>query len=48
MNSSLDSGPIILQKKILIKKNETENSLKEKVLKSEHKLYSQAIRNIFK
>ena len=44
----LDSGNIILQKKILIEKNETENSLKEKVLKQEHKLNSQAIRSVFK
>ena len=44
----LDSGNIILQKKIIIKKNETENSLKEKVLKQEHKLYPKAIRSIFK
>ena len=43
----LDSGSIILQKKVLIKKNETENSLNQKVLKQEHKLYPQAIRLIF-
>ena len=44
----LDSGKIISQKKILIDKNETENSLKSKVLKQEHKLYSQSIISIFK
>ena len=44
----LDSGNIILQKKILIRKNETEKSLKEKVLKQEHKLYPEAIKSIFK
>ena len=32
---------IILQKKVLIEKNETEKSLKLKVLKQEHKLYSE-------
>ena len=48
VNSKLDSGSIILQKKILIKKNETEKSLKNKVLNLEHKMYSEAIRNIFK
>ena len=44
----LDSGKIILQKKILVDKNETEYSLKTKILKQEHKLYSQSIISIFK
>ena len=48
VNSKLDSGNIISQKKILIKSNETENSLKQRVLLQEHKLYSKAIRSIFK
>jgi len=44
----LDSGKIILQKKILINKSETESSLRAKILKQEHKLYSQSIISIFK
>ena len=44
----LDSGKIILQKKTLIGKNETENSLKKKILKQEHKLYPQSIISVFK
>ena len=48
VSAELDSGKIILQKKILIDKNETENSLKEKILKQEHKLYPQSIISIFK
>jgi len=44
----LDSGKIILQKKILISNDETENSLKNKILRQEHKLYSQSIISIFK
>jgi len=44
----LDSGKIILQKKILIDKNETENSLKTKILKQEHKLYPQSIISVFR
>ena len=48
VNSKLDSGNIISQKKILIKSNETENSLKQRVLLQEHKLYPKAIRSIFK
>ena len=48
VSEKLDSGEIILQKKILMEKNETEASLERKVLKEEHKLYSEAIRLIFK
>ena len=44
----LDSGKIILQKRVLISKNETENSLKKKILLQEHKIYSQSIISIFK
>ena len=42
-----DSGKIILQKKVKIKKKDTVNSLKKKVLKKEHQLYPSAIRKIF-
>ena len=44
----VDSGKIILQKKTLIEKNETENSLRTKILKQEHKLYSQSIISVFR
>ena len=44
----LDSGKIISQKKILIDKNETEKSLKKKILIQEHKLYPQSIISVFK
>ena len=44
----LDSGKIILQKRILIDRNETEKSLKKKILQQEHKLYSQSIISIFR
>ena len=43
----LDSGKIILQKKVKIKKKDTVNSLKKKILKKEHQLYPSAIRKIF-
>ena len=43
----LDSGRIIMQKKVSIENNETEISLKNKILKEEHKIYSEAIRKIF-
>ena len=44
----LDSGKIILQKRVLICKGETENSLREKILRQEHKIYPQSIISIFK
>ena len=48
VTSKLDSGKIILQKKILIKKNETEKSLKKKILAQEHKLYPRSIISLFR
>ena len=47
VNSRLDSGKIILQKKVKISKKETEVSLAKKVLVQEHKLYPKAILKIF-
>ena len=47
VNSKLDSGKIVLQKKVKISKNETMNSLAEKVLIQEHKLYPKAILKVF-
>ena len=43
VNSRLDSGKIVLQKKVKISKNETEVSLAKKILAQEHKLYPKAI-----
>jgi len=48
VTSKLDAGKIILQKKVRIGKNETESSLKKKILLQEHKLYPQSIISIFK
>ena len=47
VNSKLDSGKIILQKKVKISKNETKDSLAKKVLIQEHKLYPKAILKVF-
>ena len=47
VNSKLDSGKIILQKKIKINKNETPKTLAKKILVQEHKLYPKAILKIF-
>ena len=47
VNSKLDSGKIILQKRVKISQNETEKSLTKKILIQEHKLYPKAISKIF-
>ncbi len=47
VNSRLDSGKIILQKKVKISKFDTAKSLSKKILIQEHKLYSKAIRKVF-
>ena len=47
VNARLDSGKIILQKKVKISKNETEASLAKKILAQEHKLYPKAILKAF-
>ena len=46
VNSSLDSGKIILQKKVLISKKDTPSTLKKKILKQEHILYPKAINKL--
>ncbi len=46
VNSKLDSGQIILQKKIKIKKRDTIRSLERKILKEEYKIYPKAITKI--
>ena len=48
VTSELDSGKIILQKRIRIGKNETAHSLKLKILKHEHVLYPKSIISVFK
>ena len=47
VNSKLDSGKIILQKKVKISRNETPKTLSDKILDQEHKLYPKAIIKIF-
>ena len=43
VNDKLDSGKIILQKKVKILKSDTRKSLEKKVLKIEHRIYPKAI-----
>ena len=47
VNSKLDSGRIILQKKVKVSKNDTPKSLAKKILIQEHKLYPKAIKKVF-
>ena len=47
VNSKLDSGKIILQKKVKVSKNETRATLAKKILHQEHKLYPKAILKVF-
>ena len=47
VNSKLDSGKIILKKKVKINKNDTPKILEKKILAQEHKLYPKAILKIF-
>ena len=48
VNSKLDSGNIIMKKKVFVKPTDTINTLKNRVLKEEHKLYSKAIISMFR
>ena len=47
VNARLDSGKIILQKKVKISKKDTKSSLAKKILVQEHKLYPKAILKVF-
>ena len=46
VNNLLDSGKIIIQKKTRITKKDTANSLKQKILKIEHKIYPRIINKV--
>ena len=46
VNHRLDSGKIILQKKIKIYKTDTTKSLEKRLLKYEHKIYPEAIKKV--
>ena len=47
VTTKIDSGKIIMQKKVKIKKNDTVISLAKKVLKKEHLIYPAAIKKIY-
>ena len=46
VNSKLDSGKIILQKKVRILKTDSSNKLAKRVLKQEHLLYPKALKKV--
>ena len=46
VNSKLDSGKIIIQKKVKINKKDDPNTLSKKILKQEHLIYPQALKKI--
>jgi len=43
VDEGVDSGPIILQRAVEVKDEDTEESLAERILKEEHQIYPQAI-----
>ena len=43
----LDSGKIILQKRVKVRKNDTEETLAKRILIQEHKIYPLAIKKLF-
>ena len=47
VTAKIDSGKIIMQKKVKIRKNDTVYSLSKKILKKEHLLYPAAIKKIY-
>ncbi len=47
VTAKIDSGKIIMQKKVKIRKNDTVDSLSKKILKKEHLLYPAAIKKIY-
>ena len=46
VNSRLDSGKIILQKKVRISKSDTSRKLAKKILKQEHILYPKSLKKV--
>src|SRR5260370_4665418 len=44
VDESLDAGPIILQATVPVLDEDTETTLSEKILKEEHRIYSEAVR----
>jgi len=46
VDAGMDTGPVIIQAVVEIKEKDTEKSLSKKILKEEHRIYSEAV-NLF-
>jgi phosphoribosylglycinamide formyltransferase-1 len=46
VDAGMDTGPVIIQAVVKIKEKDTEKSLSKKILKEEHRIYSEAV-NLF-
>jgi len=44
VDETIDNGPIILQKCVEVKEDDTEESLAERILEQEHKIYPEAVK----
>jgi phosphoribosylglycinamide formyltransferase-1 len=44
VDENLDAGPIVLQAVVPVEDNDTENSLSARILKEEHRIYSEAVK----
>ena len=44
VDESLDAGPIILQASVAVRNDDTEATLSERILREEHRIYSEAVR----
>jgi phosphoribosylglycinamide formyltransferase-1 len=44
VDENLDAGPIVLQAIVEVKDNDTDATLSERILKEEHRIYSEAVK----
>ena len=44
VDENLDAGPIIVQAVVAVEDHDTEDSLSGRILKEEHRIYSEAVR----
>jgi phosphoribosylglycinamide formyltransferase-1 len=44
VDENLDAGPIVLQAVVPVKDDDTEAALSERILREEHRIYSEAVR----
>jgi phosphoribosylglycinamide formyltransferase-1 len=44
VDENLDAGPIVLQAEVPVLDQDTEATLSEKILKEEHRIYSEAVK----